>query len=524
MSGDEKHTKTVPTGKGISIGKATRPKAPKPGIYEESPEASRLVAIYTRVSTLEQAEGQSVEVQERLCREYIKRDKPGWKVVDVYRDEGASGKNTRRAGFQRMLQAIAEGKVNAIVCHHLDRFSRSLHDIMVYFKYFEDEKIYLSFADDKFDFSTPEGKMHFHILAVFADWYIENLSRETIKVKSSTVYQGRQNNQLPFGYQKNAEKEAIIVPEEAELLQEAFAMYATGNYTDRKIAEWINEQGFRTRKDRIWTKESVRTTLQLDFYYGVVKYKDDLYPGRHDPIIKQELFEQVQLVRKQHHRKPRTYSKRFKRVYLINGILKCASCGRNLRAQGGRKGYRYYREVSHMRGLECRDERKSVSADIPEEEIGKIITSFTLPENWREEIQQALDSQNIRKKIEKEIEKNKEKQRRLVEIYADGLITKIEYQKCRDNLKAEQEKLILPSSEKINNSGEEIESFKQVWELADMSERKEMCQLLFERIDYDMDKKRILRLYPKRGFSIFFDYHPYLETDEKGGYSVKRMV
>ena len=59
----------------------------------------------------------------------------------------------------------------------------------------------MAFADEHFDFSTPEGKMHFHFLAVFADWYIKNLSRETKRGKKNVVDHGYQNNQVPFGYE-----------------------------------------------------------------------------------------------------------------------------------------------------------------------------------------------------------------------------------------------------------------------------------------------------------------------------------
>ena len=94
-----------------------------------------------------------------------------------------------------MMDTIDEGKVNAIVCLHLDRFSRDIHDILKYFRKLEQGSVYMAFADEHFDFSTPEGKMHFHFLAVFADWYIKNLSRETKRGKKNIVDQGYQNNQ-----------------------------------------------------------------------------------------------------------------------------------------------------------------------------------------------------------------------------------------------------------------------------------------------------------------------------------------
>ena len=512
---------TVSTGRIQPIGKATRKKAPKPSIYEEAPETSRLAAIYARVSTLEQAEGESVDIQERLCREYIKREKPGWKVVEVFRDEGHSGKSDQREGFQKMLDAIDEGKVNAVVCHHLDRFSRNLHDIMVHFKRLEDDDVFLSFADENFDFSTPEGRMHFNILAVFADWYLKNLSRETRKVKASTVFNGRQNNQVPFGYAKNELKKAVIIPEEAEIIQQVFEMYTTGNYSDGEIANWINDQGIPTRKNKRWTKESVRTTLQLDFYYGVVKYKDQLYPGEHEPIVEKKLFDEVQLLRKKRHRSPRSNSKKFTRVYVLQDLLVCASCGRNLRVQGSGKNYRYYYENSKRRGLECADLGAKMEASIAEEQIGKIIQAFQLPDDWKKEIQTALDAGNDRKQIEERIKKLKLKQERLSELYVDQMISKSEYQKRRDRLRAEQDQLILPAPEKVFDSGEQIKSFKQVWKLADLSEQKEMCRILFDRIILDMAEERVIKIFPRRGFSIFFEFHPNLTKNEEGGYDVK---
>ena len=159
-----------------------------------------------------------------------------------------------------MMDTIDEGKVNAIVCLHLDRFSRDIHDILKYFRKLEQGSVYMAFADEHFDFSTPEGKMHFHFLAVFADWYIKNLSRETKRGKKNVVDHGYQNNQVPFGYERNPDRKiAQLVPREAEVIKEAFELYALGTYTDADIAKWINDQGFTTRKNKDWTKDSVRT-------------------------------------------------------------------------------------------------------------------------------------------------------------------------------------------------------------------------------------------------------------------------
>jgi site-specific DNA recombinase len=503
------------------IGKAARRKAPKPSLYEQA-DVPRRAAIYVRVSTMEQAQGFSTNAQERICREFVIRQKPNWTVTQVFRDEGYSGKNDKRPGFQSMLQAVEDGKINAIVCHHLDRYSRNLHDIMVYFKRMEDQRVYLSFAEEQFDFSTPEGRMHFNILAVFADWYLKNLSRETKKGKSSVVLTGRQNNQLPFGYTKTEDKTIQIVSDEAEAIREAFENYATGNYTDSQLASNLNNKGFTTRKGRRWTKESIRVMLHLDFYYGVVKYQDDLYQGKHEPIISKDIFDQVQRVRRNHAQSPRTFSRKM-RIYLLNGLARCNACGRNLRAQANKGGNRYYREVSHMRGYSCPDERTSIIADDLESQIGEIIQGFELPDDWQQEIRDALDSGEEFKTIAEERTIVEEKLKRLGELYLDGMLERPAYLVKRDKLKRQLSTLIVPEPQTLLEVGQQIESFKHIWSQADESQQREMCHIMFEGMKVNMQQRKLVRVMPRSEFRHFFDRSPYLEHDEETGeYVVRR--
>ncbi len=66
--------------------------------------------------------------------------------------------------------------------------------------------------------------------------------------------------------------------ETAEAVREAYERYSTGQYTDRDIARWLNEQGYRTRRGRLWTKDAARDMLQNEFYLGMVKYKGGAVP------------------------------------------------------------------------------------------------------------------------------------------------------------------------------------------------------------------------------------------------------
>lgn len=506
---------------GKSVGKATRYRPPKPNLYTESPDTLRSVAIYVRISRDEDADGPSLSTQEKMCREYITKEKPGWKIVRVFSDE-QSGRTDKRPGFMDLMDAIDEGRVNAIVCLHLDRFSRDIHDILKYLRKLEQGGVFMAFADEHFDFSTPEGKMHFHFLAVFADWYIKNLSRETKRGKKNIVDHGYQNNQVPFGYARVPdEKVPQLVPGEAEVIKQAFELYSLGNHTDFKIAQWINAQGFSTRKGKEWTKDSVRTTLQLDYYYGAIKHLSVLYPGLHEPVIDRDLFERAQKIRKEHFARPRTNATNLKRIFLLNGIVRCAACRRTLRAHGIREKYRYYREVSFLRGDQCADSRLQVHADEIEKQVGDLIERFALPASWQQEIQKALDvgdkeQENKEKRIDLE-----GKQRRLADLYADGMISKENYEARRDRIKIQLEMVAPPNADVLISIGKKIESFRQVWKLASMADKREIVRMVFEWVEIDVRKSKVLYVSPKRGFHMFFDQHPLLRKDEdRGGYRV----
>ncbi len=506
---------------GKSVGKATRYRPPKPNLYTESSDVVRSVAIYIRISRDEDADGPSLPTQEKMCREYIAKEKPSWKITRVFSDE-QSGKTDKRPGFMNLMDTVDEGKVNAIVCLHLDRFSRDIHDILKYFRKLEQSDVYMAFADEHFDFSTPEGKMHFHFLAVFADWYIKNPSRETKRGKKNIVDHGYQNNQVPFGYHRIPDhKIPQIIPAEAEVIKQAFELYSLGNHTDTKIAEWINDQGYPTRKGKDWTKDSVRTTLQLDYYYGAVKHLSILYPGIHEPIIDIELFTRAQKIRKEHFARPRTNTTRFERIFLLNGIVRCAVCRRTLRAHGIREKYRYYREVSFLRGDRCEDSKLQVHADEIEGLVGDLIERFALPVSWQKEIQEALDmgdraQENKVKRIDLE-----GKQRRLSELYEDDVISKENYEARRDRIKIQLEMIAPPNAETLISTGKKIESFRQVWKLANMADKRDIVRMIFEWVEIDVRKAKVRYVNPKRGFHMFFDQHPMLAKDEdRGGYRV----
>lgn len=116
-------------------------------------------AIYTRVSTTEQArEGYSLEAQEKVLREYCVLKK--YQIIDIYSDEGISGKDiTHRPEMNRLLADAKAQKFDIILVWKLTRFSRRLSDLTKTCEDLEKWNVYLVSYSESFDCSTPAGKM-----------------------------------------------------------------------------------------------------------------------------------------------------------------------------------------------------------------------------------------------------------------------------------------------------------------------------------------------------------------------------
>lgn len=476
--------------------------------------------IYVRVSRKEQAEDDhfSIPAQLRETRLYVKGK--GWVIVREYIDKGYSGRTDRRPEFRRLMADVKAGRIQVVVVHKLDRFSRSIFDILRYWqKLQQDYNASFVSVSERFDFTTPEGKLQFYILAAFAQWYSENLSRETIKGKKERALSGKYNGVLPFGYVKDERGEAVIEPNEAEGVRIAFEAFATGNYSDSQVADLLNRHRYITRHNRQWTKDSVRDFLQNAFYTGQTKYHGELLPGNHEAVITQELFDKCQRVRRSHRACPRSHAPKL-RTYLLNTILHCAACGRKLRAQNS-SNYRYYREMSYARKLPCPlTANQGVRAEVFEEQIGRVFAAFQLPEDWQEEIQDKVVSESERQVIIEQRERIERKLARVAELYRDLVIDSEQYQRDRNQLQTELKALIIPEEEELAEAGIYLEDIGGLWDEATPEEQRDIVRLVLNEVYCDMQEGRLTALIPKPIFRLFFDQHPMLKETEEGRFDI----
>ena len=410
---------------------------PKPSRPHESHTPRTRVALYVRVSSVAQVtEGFSLEAQDRLCRTFAAQR--GWEVVSVYSEPGVSAKDTNRPAFQQMLRDARAGQFNLILTHKLDRFSRSLLDVLVHLNQLESWGVSYVSASEPFDFTTPIGKVQLAILAAFAQWYLDNLSQEIAKGKGARAKAGYWNGLVPFGYRQVDARTIRVDAREARGVRLAFRLYASGAASYGEVADALNRAGHRPRRHALrFTAYKVRDLLQNRFYLGEVKLRKlpgrDRYEyglGRHPALIDVALWEAAQQVRATNARRP-VSRKRGDRVYPLTGLVICADCGRSLRGQSSRQN-RYYRDPgSHPRSAGA---TSLIRADDLEAQVLDCLRARPVPDSLRWESRERADPGQEDGERDRQRARLERQMTRLAQLYQWGDLSQAAYRRQQSAL------------------------------------------------------------------------------------------
>jgi hypothetical protein len=206
---------------------------------------------------------------------------------------------------------------------------------------------------------------------------------------------------------------------------------------------------------------------------------------------------------------------------LLNRVVVCDKCGRNLRAQSTHTQRRYYRETSKERGLECEWSGTSVRSDEIDGQIAELVSKLHLPENWREQLKDVLEEASAAQPDpEGEKRRLRAELRRLRESYRRGLYEGEEYLFWRE-VEGIQERIEalenLPPT-KVERAAQEILSLQTLWESATKEERSELTHMVFEQVGCDIPEKRITWVKPHPEFEVLFQMLADWERVEDGRY------
>lgn len=301
----------------------------------------KCVGIWIRVSTEDQAKGESPEHHLERGRAYAKIK--GWTVKEIYDLAGVSGKAVKEhAEARRMLADIKRGHITGLIFSKLARLSRNKRELEDFAEFFREHDADMVSLQESIDTSTPAGRLFYTMIAAMAQWERE----ETVdRVKASIAIRAKLGNPLggpaPFGYQWKDKKLGVNSKEAPvrKLMYELFLKHRR----KKTVVRMLNEAGHRTRNGSQFTSKTVARLLQDPTAKGIhranyttrngqtkqcsVKPKDEWVTTQVEPIVSADIWEQCnQLINQsaeQNHRLAR------KTVHVFAGVTQC-ECGEKM--------------------------------------------------------------------------------------------------------------------------------------------------------------------------------------------------
>ncbi len=344
-----------------------------------------------------------------------------------------------------MMREIATLGVRYLIVHKVDRLARNRLDDAQLYERLVGMNIRLVSASENID-ETPAGRLMHGMLATFAEYYSNNLASEIKKGLRQKHENGGTPFKPPVGYLPkrtliaNQDIRTVIVDEErAPFVQEAFDLYATGNWTTRALAEHLKRRGLRSRPTPRVPARPLRLTaiqemLRNPYYIGVVVYRGvRVAHGRHKPLVDPDTFDRVQALLSA---RSVAGDRPHKHQHYLRGTLYCAICGGRLlyskhRGNGG--VYEYFcciGRTSRRQGGRCPS--RYYSAHDIEHAIAEHYRTIHVPKRVREaiwaDVRRDADERTaiVAKDIERHqrrIKKLTDNQARLVQLSYRGLVT-----------------------------------------------------------------------------------------------------
>jgi site-specific DNA recombinase len=294
------------------------------------------VAIYCRVSSDEQVRvGGSLTDQERRLK--LRAESEGWKIAEVFKDEGISGHTDERPALQRMMEACRREEIDLIIITQLDRLFREnrlqlnyVHELV------ETLGINLLTIDEGIDTRQGGYKIMLSFLGSMAEAEHDKIGLRVRKFRADRKEQKHQwsAGKPPYGYRFNVTtKQLEIYEPEAAAIREVFRLYTEEHIGQGKVAERMNQTAHplpRTKRTKLqcWQLETVTHILHHPAYKGKSEPPYDDWAFNCPPIVTVETWDKAQAIADSNpHRKPSGDDGKDE----FRGQMRCGQCGHIIR-------------------------------------------------------------------------------------------------------------------------------------------------------------------------------------------------
>jgi len=329
---------------------------PKRAIIESNPMAgcpekeaidmrqSEITALYLRLSRDDELQGDSNSIvhQKAMLEKYAKEYK--FPNPTFFVDDGYSGTNFDRPGWNDLIEQVEAGKVKTIIVKDMSRLGRDYLKVGFYTEVmFPNKGIRFIAVNNGIDSANQQDSDFTPFLNIINEWYAKDTSK---KIRAMMKNKGESGEYLstnpPYGYTKDPEnkKKWIVDEDAAQIVRRIFALCLEG-YEPTQIAKRLNEGGSHSPSSSKWSagivakilerKEYLGHTVNFKTYRASYKNKKKLdnpvekhivFENTHEAIIAAGIWEKVQELRK-HKRRPARTGK----TNMFSGIAHCADCG-----------------------------------------------------------------------------------------------------------------------------------------------------------------------------------------------------
>jgi site-specific DNA recombinase len=303
-------------------------------------------AVYTRKSSEEglDQEFNSLDAQRESCENYVASQKAeGWLLLsDRYYDGGYSGGTLERPALKRLLADIEAGAVDIVVVYKIDRLSRALMDFAKLVEVFDRKNVTFVSVTQSFNTTTSMGRLTLNILLSFAQFEREVIGeRIRDKVAASRKKGMWMGGWTPLGYDVK-DRKLVVNEEEAMTVRMIFEQFTkVGSAT--LLVRALRGEGVTGKNGRLVDKGYLYQIIKNRVYLGEAVHKGTSYPGEHNAIVPQRLWDKVHAVLGENARK-RAARTRAQTPALLKGIIfgptGCAMTPTHTRKRG--RLYRYY--------------------------------------------------------------------------------------------------------------------------------------------------------------------------------------
>ena len=463
---------------------------------------SKNAIIYTRVSSKEQTENLSLEVQLKGCEQFATKN--SLQVKGRFGGTYESAQTDERNEFKRMVNFAKnyKGGVSFIVVYSLERFSRTGENAIWLSRQLRELGITIISVTQPIDTSNPSGVLQQNILFLFSQYDNDLRRQKCIAGMKEKLMQGEWVGGAPVGYsydRSDTRVQRIVINEKGKLIRKAFEMKVREKLSNTEIADSLSKRGLKLCRKRI------SEILRNPFYCGFLSHtllEGQVVKGNHEPIVSEKYFFLANEVIKESKANLSGYKhKKENDSVPLKQFVYCSECGTPFTAYIVKSKNLHYYKCNKI-GCKCNKSAKHLHTRFQE-----LLSIFqtnqiyipALRDRLLEVYDEVIEKSSVNtKEIKTKLTEVKEKIEKIEERFAYGEIDREIYEKISGKLKTEMTELMIQIDKSslilsnpldvVNKTLEITSNLVNLWLSGGSKEKKDIQNLLFPKgISYDRE-------------------------------------